>query len=375
MPLKIEQLDPNMKAAGAESAGQAVVWRAHSDPGFSVFGLPWYEADGRQTLRRLPGRAQGVVREPVWALAQHPSGGRIRFRTDSASLRVRITQPHVEMINMGPIGHSGIDLYVGPPGDSVYWASARPDLAAQRAGAPYEVLFFENIERRIRDITLYLPLYNSLTSLEIGLDHSAVLEKPAPYAYARPIVFYGTSITQSGCASRAGNGYVPILGQLLNSDVVNLGFSGNGKGDPELAELVAEIDASVFVLDYEANAGLDLMRENLMPFAETIRRKHPRTPMLILSKPFFSKIHFMPEGYEGERRSAEFFEEVARTLRRNYPGPTHFVNGWSLIGPDTPYAYVDGIHPNDHGFWLMADGLAPILRSHLVSGRSATDDA
>lgn len=362
MPLKIEQLDPNMKAAGAEPAGETVVWRSHSDHGFAVAGLAWYEADGRTALRRLPERARAVVREPVWSLAQYPSGGRLRFRTDSTSLRVRITQPYVEMTNMGPIGHSGLDLYVGPPGETVYWASARPDLAAQRAGTPYEILFFEKIERRMRDLTLYLPLYNALTGLEIGLDTGAAVDKPEPYAHAKPIVFYGTSITQSGCASRAGNGYVPILGQLLNSDVVNLGFSGNGMGEPELAELVAEIDASVFVLDYEANAGLERMRENLLPFAEIIRRKHPRTPMLILSKPFFSMIHFMPEGYEGARTSAAYFEEIARTLRGKYPGPTHFVNGWSLIGPDTPYAYVDGVHPNDYGFWMMAEGLAPILR-------------
>ena len=159
---------------------------------------------------------------------------------------------------------------------------------------------------------------------------------------------------------------MPILGQMLAVDVVNLGFSGNGMGEPEMADLVAEIDASVFVLDYEANAGLDLMRNNLMPFAQTIRRAHPRTPLVILSKPFFSKIHMDAEGYEGAKRATAFFTEVVRTLNETYSGPTRYIDGWNLIGPDTRYAYVDGVHPNDYGFALMADRLAPVLRELLV---------
>lgn len=360
----IEELDPNMRNQSTLSADGALTWRSHTNPAFSVFGLHWHQADGKQ-LRRLPERARRQVREEVWRLAQHPSGARLRFKTDSAELRLRLTQPFCEMTNMCPIGHSGIDLYVGEPGQRVYWASVRPDLSAQRAEKPYEALLFEKAGKTLRDITLYLPPYNSLTALEIGLESCAVLEPPTPYARAKPLVFYGTSITQSGCASRPGNGYVPLLGERLKSDVVNLGFSGNGMGEPEIARLVAEIDAAVFVLDYEANAGLERMQENLLPFARILRKQHPLTPLLILSKPFFSKIHFMPEGHEGARASRAFFSSVVETLNREYPGPSRFVDGWSLIGPETPCAYVDGVHPNDYGFAKMAEGLEPVLRELL----------
>jgi lysophospholipase L1-like esterase len=363
--VSIERLDPNMKSGETASVNHAIAWRSYADAAFTVCGLPWYGVHER-ALRRLPARAQAIVREPVWHLAQHPSGARLRFRTDSTSLRLRITQPFCEMINMCPIGHSGIDLYVGPPDAQVYWASVRPDLAAQRAGKPFETLVANKLRAEMREITLYLPVYNSLLDLEIGLDSTARVLPPTPYVLQRPMVFYGTSITQSGCASRPGNGYVPILGQLLGCDVVNLGFSGNGLGEPEMADLVAEIDASVFVLDYEANAGLDKMRDNLMPFAQTIRRAHPRTPLVILSKPFFSKVHMDAEGYEGAKRANTFFGEVVRTLNAAYPGPTRFVDGWTLIGPDTRYAYVDGVHPNDYGFALMAERLAPVLRELLA---------
>jgi len=358
---KIEDLDPNMQARSPASDGGAVSWRSYRDPAFTVFGLAWYEEDGR-VLRRLPARARPKVREAVWDLAQHTSGGRIRFATDSTSLRLRLTQPYVEMINMCPIGHSGLDLYVGAPGEEVYWNSVRPDLAAQRAGKPYETVLFEKAEKKMREITLYLPVYNAVIDLTIGLDDGAVVTPPASYAHDKPIVFYGTSITQSGCASRPGNGYVPILGQMLNTDVVNLGFSGNGLGEPELAELVAEVEASVFVLDYEANAGLEKMAKNLGPFVEIIRKHHPETPILILSKFFFSKIHYMPEGYDGAKRSAACFKKIAAELSAKYRGPVQFVDGWRLIGPDTRYATVDGVHPNDYGFSLMAERLAPVLK-------------
>ncbi len=369
---KIEDLDPNMQVRPAASAAGAVSWRSYRDPAFSVFGLAWYEEDGR-VLRRLPARARPKVREAVWDLAQHTSGGRIRFATNSTSLRLRITQPYVEMINMCPIGHSGLDLYVGAPGEEVYWNSVRPDLPAQRAGKPYETVLFEKAERKMREITLYLPVYNAVIDLSIGLDDGAVVRPPASYAHDKPMAFYGTSITQSGCASRPGNGYVPMLGQILSTDVVNLGFSGNGLGERELAELVAEVEASVFVLDYEANAGLENMAKNLGPFVEILRKQHPETPVLIISKYFFSKIHYMPEGYDGAKRSAASFKKIAADLSAKYPGPVQFVDGWTLIGPDTPYATVDGVHPNDYGFSLMAERLAPVLKRLLQrrAGRGA----
>ena len=360
----IEEMDPNMKSAASAADSDSVDpvrWRSSKDKAFAVYGLHWFLEDKR-TFRRLPGRARARVRPEVWNLAQHLSGARLRFKTDSSCIKVRVRQPFVEMANMSPMGHSGIDLYIGSPDRMTYWGTSKMTFSAFKTDAPYEHTYFEAASRSVRDVTLYLPLYNALAELDIGLDADAVIEPPSPYANEKPIVFYGTSITQGGCASRPANAYVSMIGQLLNSDFINLGFSGNGMGETELAELVSEIDASTFILDYEANAGLERMEKNLLPFAETIRSKHPHTPMAIVSKPFFSRVNYLPDGYEGRRRTAAFFQSVVNELNRKHPGPAVFIDGWTLIGPETPYAYVDGVHPNDYGFAQMANGLAPVLR-------------
>lgn len=365
-PRRIEDLDPAMKGKPVPASTVAALhWHSYRDPAFTIQGLPWFGASD-PTLRRLPARAQALVRPAVWDLAHHPSGARLRFQTDSSSLTLRITHPHVEMLNMAPIGHSGIDLYVGPPEKPVYWNVTRPNLAAQRAQQPYEYALFDHCSRDLRECTLYLPVYNQLNDLEIGLDAGARILPPTPYAHAKPIVFYGTSITHSGCASRPSNGYVPILGRRLNSDVVNLGFSGNGVGEPEVARLVAELDAAVFVLDYEANAGLERMRENLLPFCEILREKHPDTPLILLTKICFPKVHRMPGGPQGHREALELYHQVAENIRTRFRGLTLVVDGWSLIGPDSPLAYVDESHPNDYGFNQMATALAPVLHAVLT---------
>ncbi|MGH7143330.1 MAG: SGNH/GDSL hydrolase family protein [Planctomycetota bacterium] len=364
---RIEDLDPAMrgKAPGAAAnAAAAVTWRSYRDPAFAVHGLAWFEQDER-CLRRLPGRAEKLVRPPVWDLAQHTSGARIRFQTDSSRLLLRITQPHVEMRNMAPIGHSGIDLFVGPPDRQIYWNVTRPDFDAQRAQRPFEAPLFEDLPATLRECTLYLPPYNRVIDLEIGLDAGARLWPATPYAHEKPIVFYGTSITQSGCSSRPSTGYVPQLSRLLNADVVNLGFSGNGMGEPELATLVAEIDASIFVLDYEANAGLDRMRSNLLPFCETLRRSHPATPLVLVSKICYPTNHRRP-GVAADRAAAlALYQTVATTIRDRFPGPTLIVDGWSLIGADAPLSFVDESHPTDYGFEQMARGLAPVFAALL----------
>jgi lysophospholipase L1-like esterase len=359
----VEKLDPNMSSE-SQIAEDGLQWISYKDPRLVVNGLNWYP-DGDLVLRRLPARSENVVRESVWDLAQHPSGARIRFKSNAKKMTLKITQPRVTMVNMCPIGHSGIDVYAGPPDSMVYWKSTRPDLSAIDRGHPYDYPIFEDIAEEFHEFTLYLPVYNRLSDLQIGLDPGAQILPPTQYATGRPVVFYGTSITQSGCASRPGNGYVPILGRMLACDVVNLGFAGNGLGEPELADLVSEIDASVFVLDYEANAGLERMRENLLPFAETIRKKHLSEPIIIVSNPFWTNGHLIPDAYEAHKRAITFFRSVADKLNAKYPGPVISVDGWSLIGPETKYAYVDGVHPNDYGFAMMAEKLCPVLKSLL----------
>jgi hypothetical protein len=152
------------------------------------------------------------------------------------------------MTNMHAFGQTGVDLYV----DGVYRDTAIAGHDS-KPGLVQEHSFYKNQLRVEREITLYLPLYMPVKVVGIGIDSDAEIQAPKPFSLNKPIVFYGTSITQGGCASRSGMSYEAILGRMINLDFVNLGFSGNGKGEPELARTVASINAAYFVLDFAQN--------------------------------------------------------------------------------------------------------------------------
>src|SRR5215467_10159912 len=258
-------------------------WLQLPSPPMEVDGLPWYAENGGE-LFRLPVKLKDKYRKPVWDLAQSPSGGRIRFRTNSATLAIRLEYPEPpSMSNMHAFGQTGVDLYA----DGVYRGTAVAGRDA-KPGATMEHVYYKQQPAADREITLYLPLYMGVKVLGIGLDPEARIERPRPFALGKPVVFYGTSITQGGCASRSGMSYQAILGRTLNIDFVNLGFSGNGMGEPEVARTVAQIDASCFVLDFaQNNRTLESVAKVYAPFIETLREKHPQTPILAIT-PIYS---------------------------------------------------------------------------------------
>ena len=232
----------------AQTAG--VRWIAPNDSPLEIDGLPWFGENHGEWFR-LPMRLADTLPKSVWNLGNSPSGGRIRFRTDSNVIAIRLEyRSGPDMTNMHAFGQTGVDLYL----DGVYrgTAIAKRD---SKVGEPVEQVYFDlkGQARVEREATIYLSLYAPVKVLAIGLDADARIRKPQPFAVARPVVFYGTSITQGGCASRPGMSYQAILGRMLNIDFVNLGFSGAGKGEPEVARMVAEIDASAFVLDFAQN--------------------------------------------------------------------------------------------------------------------------
>lgn len=330
-------------------------WTDFPAEAFEVNGLYWWE-DTRPELIRLPHRVEGIVRGPIWNLAQAPSGARIRFRTDSTSLAIRAHFPELGyMNNMPRTGQLGISLYV----DGEYWAVAIPNEEHD-----LEHLLFEGIVPAEREICLYLGLYGPVEIQAIGLDGNATVSDPAPFARQRPVVYYGSSITQGGCASRSALSYQAILGRRLNLDFVNLGFSGNGIGEPEVARIVAEIDASCFVMDFCQNCRTPAMlQEAYAPFLQTIRDTHADTPIICIT-PIFSVTEIPGDG----QRLADM-RQVIRTAvddrRKMGDDNIYVVEGYGMLGPDDREGLVDLTHPNDVGFFSMADGLEPILRSVL----------
>jgi hypothetical protein len=333
-------------------------WMPVTSAKVDVAGLPWYQ-ENQTEFWRLPLRSKDSFPKPVWDLALDPTGGRIRFRTNSSTVALRLEWPHPpNMRNMHAFGQSGVDLYVR----DTYWGTAVPDKDAV-PGKVYEHVYFKDQPRAMRDITIYLALYSPVKVREIGLDRDATVELATAFAVPAPVVFYGTSITQGGCASRPGMSYQAILGRRVNLNHVNLGFSGNGKGEPALARAVAEIDAAAFVLDFaQNNSDVDSLAQVYDPFIGILRERHPDTPIVSITP-----IYAAGEA-TASRRNEQMRALIRKVVsRRIAAGDTHLqlVEGPDLLGPSRVDGLVDGTHPNDLGFQWMAEGLAQRLRQVL----------
>ena len=308
-------------------------------------------------MRRLPLRLKDRLRAPVWDLAQDPSGGRIRFRTDSTRIGIVAQNPGFSnMHHMASVGENGFDLYVGLD----YAGSAWPD-STGKITREWRV----SRERQMRDITLYLPLYKPVTIQEISLDTDARIESPAPYRISKPIVYYGSSITQGGCASNPGGSCQAILERKLGADFINLGFSGNGLGEPALAEAICELDPSCIVLDFWGNPSAEQYAAALPGFVDILRNKWPRMAILVVS-PFY----FAAEGVGGgvaKEQSAKRHTAREFVEQRRKQGDRHivFVDGLKMLDQTQTAGLVDGVHCNSLGFYFNAQGLEPFLRKAL----------
>ena len=343
------------KASGSLSGG--LRWLAAGGRRFTIRGLAWLEENGGN-FSRLPLRAKGVVREPVWNLAQCPASARVAFRSDTTRLAVRAANPDAGlMMHMPATGSRGLALYCGGPQRMRPWGTAIP----QQDDVSYETTFFTGLKKEVREFRLYLPLYKGLHSLAIGLDRGARILRPSPPTLPRPLVFYGTSITQGGCASTAGTDFVSAVGRMLNLDVVNLGFSGNGKGEPELAALIREIDAALYVLDYVANVTPARLRWTLPRFVRVLREKRPRTPILLVTNICYARYDYSPEVRRVIEAKRDIMMDYYVRARKRGDRDLHLADGFGLVRLGDDGATVDGVHLTDHGFRLMADGLAPII--------------
>ena len=326
------------------------------DDRFTVDGLAWWKETSPK-LQRFPERMRDGLRPPVWGLSQAPSGGRIRFVTDATELGIRAHFPHLNhMNNMPRTGQLGIDLWV----DGEHWSVLIPTDSED-----LEASFFEGRAGVRREICMYLGLYGPVQVQAISMNEGASLEPPAPFALDLPVVYYGSSITQGGCASRAGNSYQAVVSRALNLDFVNLGFSGQGRGEPEVAEAVREIDASCYVMDWCQNvAEVDEFERLYAPFVEIIRETRPDTPIICVT-PIFSTSEVTSDNAVRLDAMREIVRAVVAERRSGGDGAIEVVEGYDMLGPDDRDGLVDTSHPNDIGFASMARGIELALRRSL----------
>ena len=215
---------------------------------------------------------------------------------------------------MPATGVSGLDLYVKTESGPWRWvAVGQPQDASTST-----VTLVSGLPEGKREFLLYLPLYNGVSAVEIGIPGDRKLEKgaPRPASHRPPIVFYGTSITQGGCASRPGMAHTAILGRRLDRPVINLGFSGNGLMEPEMATLLAELDPAVYVLDCLPNMTAELVTERVEPFVRTLRKARPSTPIVLAEDRTYSNAPVVPEPLRTEPVQPCRAEVGLRTLDR-----------------------------------------------------------
>ena len=349
---ELETLDPAM---AARDAGGEWLWYDVRD--LTIEGKGW--SDTEAFFHRLPARAKGVVTDPVWSLSTHSAGIAVRFITDSPRIAARwsLTSERLDMPHMPATGVSGLDLYVKDSGQWRWLGCGRATAYPQN-----ETLLADNIPEGPHEYALYLPLYNGVESVAIGiLPESTVAQAPARPA---PICFYGTSIVQGGCASRPGMAYPAILGRRLDRPVINLGFSGNGKMDPELGDLLAELDAAAYVIDCVPNMTPDMVGERAEPLVTALRNAHPGTPIVLVENIAYQAGAFLPSTRERYESKNRVLRDVHDRLIAAGLTNLHYVPGEPLLGSDGD-ATVDGTHPTDLGFHRIADALEPVLRRAL----------
>ncbi|MEG1587675.1 MAG: SGNH/GDSL hydrolase family protein [Bacteroidales bacterium] len=332
---------------------------------YDAVNLPLYGKATENTLtryERLPADFKNVSRKALWYQGQCSSGMYIRFRSNAKTIGAKWELlRNKEMNHMPPVGIKGLDLYAYTNGK---WHFARP---ARPSGKKNEAVIIENMSGEEREYMLFLPLYDQLTSLHIGVDSLAEIKEPLlnlPDSRLKPIVWYGTSITMGGCANRPGMCYTNIFVRRLNREVINLGFSGNAFYDYEIADLMGECEAALYVMDNLPNVGAASVREKGENFYRRLRKKAPETPILFIEHPIYPYLIFDQKDNKHVTDLNIAIKELYQKLKKSGERNIYYLEGKGLIDQDCE-STVDGEHFTDLGYMRMADAVEPIIRKIL----------
>ena len=312
---------------------------------FKLFGLIRNNGE----LCRMPEADAKKVSENVLKYHAYTTGGRLAFRTNSQKVTLSVKYKDVlRTENIPLIGTAGFDLYCNdryignfmPPIDLVDQYDSTKDLGTTD----------------FKNLLIYFPLYSSVESVQIGLDDDAAVEAYDPYGEGDPIVYYGPSYTHGGCASRPANTYQAMISRNTGLDYFNMGMDGSAFGEPAIAEYIATMKMRMFVMDYDANSpSAEHLAQTHENFFKIIREKHPNVPVIFMTRPSFK-------------------ESVAAVERRNviyqtYINARHagdlnvyFTDGASYFrSVDRDACTVDGVHPNDLGYYLIASHITSVI--------------
>lgn len=348
---KIDDIDKNFKVLKDIKRENVRIYSS-LEKTFKVYGV-FYE-NGK--YRRIPERTAKSVSEKVYALHSNTAGGRIMFKTDSRYIAISAKMSGVcRMPHFAFTGSAGFDMYIRENGREMFNNTFVPPYDCDN-GFEGE---FEFANSEMRELVINFPLYSDVEELNIILDDNARVEEASGYACDKPIVYYGSSITQGGCASKPGNAYESIISRSLNCDYLNLGFSGSALAEREMAEYIADLDMRAFVYDYDFNAPtVEHLKKTHEAMFKAIRAKNPDLPIIFVTAPS------MDICLANGRRMEVIYNTYSNAVKGGDEN-VYFIDGSKLLEECGADGLVEGIHPNDLGFFFMARGIGSMLNKIL----------
>ena len=356
--LLISALTLSLFSLATELSARNVVYTDAAE--FPLYGKISDKTNAR--YERLPSELYGVSRDPVWYLGRHSAGLFVRFRSNSTSIHVKWESTfNNTMTHMTDTGTKGLDLYAVHNGRWRHVCSAQPQ------GKTSERTIIKDMDSIEREYMLYLSLYDGVSSLEIGVDEGSFIAPPALDSPSRekPVVMYGTSLLQGGCANRPGMAYTNIISRRLDREVFNLGFSGNALLDMEVARLMASVEEpGLFILDYAPNAYADMIDENGEEFFRVIRDAHPDVPVIFVEDVIFPFSVFDNRILKEVTKKNDAQKRLFAKLKKAGEKRIFYVSAEGMIGDDGE-ATIDGTHFTDLGMMRYVDHLMPVIRKAL----------
>lgn len=320
--------------------------------------------DASEKYTRLPDSLKTKIRTELWDLGQHSAGLAIRFRTASPDIKAKWhSRLKADMNHMTATGIRGLDLYTLLPDSTwTFVNSCRPEFYKHNT----EALAIRDMEPGMHEYLLFLSLYDGVDSLYIGTLPDFPVLPPAVDTpkKGKPVVMYGTSILQGGCATRPGMAHTNILERMLGREIVNLGFSGNARLDKEIAEVIAASDASVIVIDPLPNVSVERLDEALIEFVGIIREKHPITPIVFVETTMFPISRFKEKDFKHLSTQNEHLRAHMKALQDAGDKNLYLFEHEGILGGDSE-ATVDNYHFTDTGFRIFAEGMYPLLKKLL----------
>lgn len=322
------------------------------DAPIKVFGVPFFEE--KKKFERLPEYLREKLKNLEF-LGRRCPGARVGFRTDAEEFTVKLYLKTLSPdVAMSLYSCQSAYVMVGDRQNSEFTALINPP--------DYETKVFEKTVKKssnMEEVTIWLVRNEEIENVEIIFPDDACVKEPTPYKYGKAL-YYGSSITEGGCCCNVINAYNAILSRWLDLDYYNFGFSGNARGELDMADYINTIDMDLFILDYDYNApSLEHFQNTHEAFFKRIRQAHPDMPVLMMTRPNFDHC-------DNAKERRDVVENTYNNAIKAGDKNVYYIDGETLFGEnDRQLCTIDRIHPNDLGFYRMATAILPVMKKML----------